>query len=93
VHLIEDGEFFRILRCETIRVNSLHGQGVLKAGPRVMIEGVAEDGTVEAISIKDAAGFALGVQWHAEYDPQTNPVNQAMFKAFGRAIADYRKRR
>ena len=93
VDLIKDGEFFRILGCEKIRVNSLHGQGVLKAGPRVMIEGVAEDGTVEAISIKDAAGFALGVQWHAEYDPQTNPVNQAMFKAFGRAIADYHKRR
>ena len=93
VHLIEGGEFFRILGCEMIRVNSLHGQGVLKAGPRVMIEGVAEDGTVEAISIKDAGGFALGVQWHAEYDPQTNPVNQAMFKAFGKAIAGYRKRR
>ena len=93
VHLIEGGEFFRSLGCEMIRVNSLHGQGVLKAGPRVMFEGVAEDGTVEAISIKDAAGFALGVQWHAEYDPQTNPVNQAMFKAFGKAIAGYRKRR
>lgn len=93
VHLIEDGVFFRILGRETIRVNSLHGQGVVKAGPRVVIEGIAEDGTVEAISIKDAPGFALGVQWHAEYDPQTNPVNRAMFEAFGKAIEVYRASR
>ena len=93
VRLIEDGVFVRILGCETIRVNSLHGQGVEKAGPRVVIEGVAEDGTVEAISIKDAPGFALGVQWHAEYDPQRNPINKALFEAFGKAIAAYRDAR
>ena len=45
----------------------------------------------EAIRIKDAPGFALGVQWHAEYDPQTNPINKALFEAFGAAIAE-RKR-
>jgi putative glutamine amidotransferase len=26
------------------------------------------------------------VQWHAEYDPQRNPVNRALFKAFGEAL-------
>ena len=41
--------------------------------------------------IRDAAGFALGVQWHAEYDPQTNPVNRALFAAFGSAVAAYRR--
>ena len=62
-----------LLGCETIRVNSLHGQGILEPGKRVVVEGVAEDGTIEAIRIADAPGFALGVQWHAEYDPQTQP--------------------
>jgi putative glutamine amidotransferase len=52
----------------------------------VVIEGVAEDSTVEAISIADAPAFALGVQWHAEYDPQTNPVNRMLFEAFGKAL-------
>ena len=51
-----------------------------------MIEGVAEDGTIEAIRIADAPGFALGVQWHAEYDPQRNPINRALFQAFGEAL-------
>ena len=48
-----------------------------------MVEGVAEDGTIEAIRVADAPAFALGVQWHAEYDPQRNPVNRALFAAFG----------
>jgi putative glutamine amidotransferase len=52
----------------------------------VVIEGRAVDGTIEAIRIADAPGFALGVQWHAEYDPQRNPINRALFQAFGEAL-------
>ena len=92
VQLVPDGVFARILGRECIRVNSLHGQGVLKLGDRLVAEGVAEDGTIEAIRFRDAEGFALGVQWHAEYDPQDNPVNQSLFKAFGEAVTAYSKR-
>jgi putative glutamine amidotransferase len=91
VTLIPDGAFARILGCETIRVNSLHGQGILEPGERVVVEGVAEDGTIEAIRIADAPGFALGVQWHAEYDPQRNPINRALFEAFGEALQAHRR--
>jgi putative glutamine amidotransferase len=88
VSLVPDGAFALILGCETIRVNSLHGQGILEPGKRVVVEGVAEDGTIEAIRIADAPGFALGVQWHAEYDPQENPINRALFRAFGDALLE-----
>lgn len=86
VRLVPGGAFAQILGRESIRVNSLHGQGILEPGERVVIEGVAEDGTIEAIRIADAPGFALGVQWHAEHDPQCNPVNRALFQAFGQAL-------
>src|SRR5580692_5521889 len=86
VSLVPGGAFARLLGCETIRVNSLHGQGILEPGERVVVEGTAEDGTIEAIRIADAPGFALGVQWHAEYDPQRNPINRALFQAFGEAL-------
>jgi putative glutamine amidotransferase len=89
INLISGGVFARLFGRETIRVNSLHGQGVDEAGDRIVIEGVAEDGTVEAIRIANASGFALGVQWHAEYDPQSNPINRALFQAFGEAISKY----
>jgi len=57
----------------------------------VLVEGVAEDGTIEAIRIADAPSFALGVQWHAEYDPQRNPINRALFEAFGQALKQQKR--
>jgi putative glutamine amidotransferase len=86
VRLTPGGVFAKLLGAETIRVNSLHGQGILDPGKRVVVEGVAEDGTVEAIRIADAPGFALGVQWHAEYEAHRNPVNRKLFEAFGAAL-------
>lgn len=86
VQLTPGGVFADLLGSETIKVNSLHGQGILVPGDRVVVEGVADDGTIEAIRIADAPGFALGVQWHAEYDPQSNPINGALFRAFGDAV-------
>ncbi len=91
VSLVPGGAFAQLLGCESIRVNSLHGQGVSEPGRRVVVEGVAEDGTVEAIRIAEASAFAMGVQWHAEYDPQTNPINRTLFQAFGAALSE-RKR-
>jgi putative glutamine amidotransferase len=91
VALVPNGAFAKILGCETIRVNSLHGQGILEPGHRVVVEGVAEDGTIEAIRIAEAPSFALGVQWHAEYDPQRNPINRALFQAFGEALEAHRR--
>ncbi|WP_022721975.1 gamma-glutamyl-gamma-aminobutyrate hydrolase family protein [Rhodopseudomonas sp. B29] len=93
VQLSQGGEFEKLFGRDLIRVNSLHGQGILVPGERVVIEGIAEDGTIEAIRIEGAPGFALGVQWHAEYDPQRNPINRALFLAFGAAIAAYRDHR
>jgi putative glutamine amidotransferase len=87
VHLVPDGAFARLFGKETIRVNSLHGQGILEPGTRVVVEGVADDSTIEAIRIADAPGFALGVQWHAEYDPHRNAINRALFTAFGEAVS------
>jgi putative glutamine amidotransferase len=91
VRLAPDGVFAKLLGCDCVRVNSLHGQGILEPGKRIVIEGVAEDGTIEAIRIADAPSFALGVQWHAEYDPQHNPINNALFKAFGAALVDHKR--
>ena len=93
VRLTPGGTFATLLGCATIRVNSLHGQGILRPGKRIVVEGVAEDGTIEAIRIADAAGLALGVQWHAEHDAARNPVNRKLFETFGAAAVAYRNGR
>lgn len=91
VKLDPNGVFAKLLGRHCIRVNSLHGQGILVPGKRIVIEGVAEDGTAEAIRIDGAPTFALGVQWHAEYDPQTNPINRTLFEAFGEALLAHKR--
>jgi putative glutamine amidotransferase len=93
IALTPGGVFAKLLGCETIRVNSLHGQGILDPGKRIVIEGIAEDGTIEAIRIADAPGFALGVQWHAEHEAASNPVNRKLFEAFRAALEAYHRAR
>lgn len=88
VVLTQEGIFHRLLGTGRITVNSLHGQGVARPADRLVVEGRAPDGTVEAASIKDAAGFALGVQWHPEWKYWENPVSQKLLKAFGAAVRD-----
>lgn len=69
-----------------IPVNSLHGQGLNRLADRLTIEAVADDGTIEAVSVKDARSFALGVQWHPEYSPLDDPWSKRLFQAFGEAV-------
>ncbi|MBU2107157.1 MAG: gamma-glutamyl-gamma-aminobutyrate hydrolase family protein [Alphaproteobacteria bacterium] len=69
-----------------IMVNSVHRQGVDRLGDRLEIEAVADDGTVEAVSVKGARAFAVGVQWHPEYWAATDSNSAKIFKAFGEAV-------
>jgi putative glutamine amidotransferase len=70
------------------RVNSLHGQGVERLGDGLQVEAVAPDGLIEAISVKDAPAFALGLQWHPEWKQADDPLSNAIFRAFGAACRD-----
>jgi len=67
-------------------VNSLHGQGVDRLGPRIVVEATAPDGVVEAISVADAPGFVLGVQWHPEWPRPCAGIDRAIFQAFAAAV-------
>jgi putative glutamine amidotransferase len=66
-------------------VNSLHGQGINKPAPGMTVDAVATDGTIEALSITSARGFALGVQWHPEFQAAEDPLSRALFEVFGSA--------
>lgn len=78
---------------DTIPVNSLHNQGVQRLAPRLVAEGWAPDGTVEAVRVANAKGFAFGVQWHPEYDWEQDADSRAIFEAFGRAAAAWASQR
>jgi putative glutamine amidotransferase len=86
VRLTPGGRFATLLGSEEVMVNSLHGQGLLDVAGNLTVEGWAEDGTPEALVVAEAPGFAIGVQWHAEYAAGTDPVNRRLFEAFGEAV-------
>ena len=86
VQLSSGSPFARMFGFDEVLVNSLHGQGIEKPGPRIIVDGYAPDGTAEAISIKNAPGFALAVQWHPEYNAANDLVSKALFEAFGEAL-------
>ena len=87
------GQFARILGKAETMVNSLHWQGIATPAGRIEVEGRAEDGVIEAVSLKDYAGFCLGVQWHPEFRATENADSMALFKAFGAAARARRQQR
>jgi putative glutamine amidotransferase len=67
-----------------IAVNSLHSQGIDRPAPGLVIEAVAPDGQIEGVRV-EGAGFAVGVQWHPEWQADENLFSRALFDAFGDA--------
>ena len=75
-----------ILGAGTVRVNSLHRQGIGRLADGLAVEATAPDGTIEAVRVIDAPGFAIGVQWHPEYWVESDEPSAKLFAAFGEAI-------
>ena len=89
----EDGPFHQLMGAREVMTNTLHGQGIKRAGNRVIIDGYAPDGTPEAIYIDGAPGFTMSVQWHPEWDAANDPVSRPLFTAFGDAVRAWSARR
>ncbi|MDI7860463.1 gamma-glutamyl-gamma-aminobutyrate hydrolase family protein [Rhizobiaceae bacterium n13] len=89
VHVKEGSCIARYLGAGSIQVNSLHRQAIGETAPRLQVEATAPDGTIEAVSVIDAKGFAIGVQWHPEYWAETDSPSRALFEAFGDAVRAY----
>jgi putative glutamine amidotransferase len=65
--------------------DSLHAQAIDRLADGLAIEALAPDGTIEAVSVRNAPGFALAVQWHPEWRLLDNPTSRRLFAAFGAA--------
>ena len=85
VKLAANGLLRRLFGADEIKVNSLHAQAIDRPAARLLVEAVAPDGTVEAVSLIDGKAFCVGVQWHPEWPRLTDPASKALFDAFGDA--------
>ncbi|ATP52743.1 MULTISPECIES: gamma-glutamyl-gamma-aminobutyrate hydrolase family protein [Pseudomonas] len=85
VGIAPGGLFERLGLAAQFEVNSLHSQGIDRLAPGLRVEARAPDGLIEAVSMPDAPGFVLGVQWHPEWRFAENPVSRRLFQAFREA--------
>jgi len=64
-------------------VNSLHGQGISRLADGFEVEAVSPDSLIEGIRLKEDPGFTVGVQWHAEWEPENHTLSRRLFESFG----------
>ena len=86
VNVSPGGLLERITGLRAFEVNSLHGQGIDRLAPPLRADAVAPDGQIEAVSMPEARGFVLGLQWHPEWRWAENDVSRAVFAAFAAAL-------
>lgn len=86
----EGGVFHRLMGSRQVVTNTLHGQGIKDPGNRIVVDGFAPDGTPEAIYVAGSSGFALGVQWHPEWQADIDPVSRKIFAALGDAARGWK---
>ncbi len=85
VRLEPGGQLAKMAGQDRLQVNSLHWQGVEALAPALRVEARAPDGVIEAFRVAEAAGFAIGVQWHPEWRFAQDSFSRALFAAFGDA--------
>lgn len=66
----------------TFEVNSLHSQGIDRLASGLRIEALAPDGLVEGVSLRNAPGFVIGVQWHPEWNFRDTAESLRLLDAF-----------
>jgi putative glutamine amidotransferase len=94
IRVTPGGWLHRLAGATEIAVNSLHNQGIDKLAPGLVVEGTAPDGLIEAVRVAaseagPAIGYAVGIQWHPEYDWRTDTLSRAIFEQFGTAVRAY----
>lgn len=86
VHLAAGGMLARALGKQDLTVNSVHYQGIGRLAEPLSVEARAPDGLVEAYSARINDAPVVAVQWHPEWNTDTNSDSQAFFHLLGRAL-------
>lgn len=86
VNLVEGGILRGALGHTRMQVNSVHFQGIARLGEGLRPEALAPDGVVEAFSTTVNGAPVLAVQWHPEWQVDSNADSQTYFHLLGRAL-------
>ncbi len=86
IALTPGGLFESLVETNEVMVNTLHGQGIDRIADGLEIEAMSPDGVIEGVCLRDTGSFAVGVQWHAEWQIEKNPLSRQLFETFGEAM-------
>ncbi len=92
IDVVKGGVLESIVGPGRFDVNSVHGQGVKTLASGLRVEALAPDGLIEAFSMPTAPGFNLCLQWHPEWQAESNALSMHILQAFGAAVRTYRDR-
>lgn len=93
ISLDPDGLLASLVDDSEVKVNSAHAQGIEQLANDLVVEARAPDGIVEAVRVKNAKTFAIGVQWHAEWRYSEHGLASALLQRFGDAARERRAAR
>ncbi|WP_380873057.1 gamma-glutamyl-gamma-aminobutyrate hydrolase [Sphingomonas sp. DBB INV C78] len=86
VNLARDGVLARAFGRDSLKVNSVHFQGVKRLGAGLSVEATAPDGVIEAVSASPGGTPVLAVQWHPEWQTDRDASSQGFFGIMGRTL-------
>ena len=92
VQVAENTKLAEIFGAGSLRVNSMHHQGVRRLGKDLVASAVAPDGLVEGLESDDGS-YLVAVQWHPEVLADNCPHTRRLFESFIDASATYREQR
>ena len=81
VKIIEDSPLYKLLKKETLMVNSYHHQAIKMLAPKLSVMAVSEDGLVEAVYVPNKK-FIWGIQWHPELSYLADENSRKIFSEF-----------
>ena len=86
VDLVEGGLLAHAYVKPSLKVNSVHYQGIGRLADGLSVEALAPDGLIEAYSAHPNGAPLLAVQWHPEWNTENDPDAQTYFRLLGKAL-------
>lgn len=91
IDVLDDSPLQAVVPTPTITISCYHHQGIGRLGKGLRPAGFAEDGTIEAVTLDQHAGWYLGVQWHPEDTATEDPLQAGLFRHFVHAAQKHRR--
>jgi putative glutamine amidotransferase len=81
IDLVGDTPLEQVVGGDRLTISCYHHQGIASLGDGLCAAALAEDGTIEAVTLDEHHGWYLGVQWHPEDTAATDRRQAGLFEA------------